>query len=391
MKVDFGAGVIRAMGHADRFNTFGVIRGAKMRRLTATRCLAGIMLLLMIPSIGPTAMADEIADFYTGKRLIIMVGSEAGSGYDACARLLGRSIGNLLPGAPDVIVQNKPGAGSITAINFVVNTAPQDGTVLLSLNRTAPFTQILGHSGTQFEATKLNWIGSLYKEVGVLAIARQSKVKTLADARDQPVIIGATSPGTDSVIFPALLNNTIGTKLKIVQGYGGMDGIFLAFTRGEIEGQQSSLESLKRKIPNWRGETTILLQFGLTKHPDMPDVPLVFEHIAADWVAPGLSVEEVTAFWRFILAQTVMGRPFAVGPDVPVQRIAALRKAFEDSLRDPHFIDQAAKSQLDIMPMSGEEIDGLVRQAASVPRETLEKLKNEINYKGAKVTAPAQQ
>lgn len=354
-------------------------------------CLSAIMLGWLMQALAVPAMANEIADFYSGKRLIIMVGSEAGSGYDAYARLLGRSIGNLLPGAPDVIVQNKPGAGSITAINFVVNTAPQDGTVLLSLNRTAPFTQILGHTGTQFEATKLNWIGSLYKEVGVLAIARQSKVKTLADARNLPVIIGATSPGTDSVIFPALLNNTIDTKLKIVQGYGGMDGIFLAFTRGEVDGQQSSLESLKRKIPNWRSETNILLQLGLTKHPEMPDVPLVFEYIATDWIVPGLSVEEVTAFWRFILAQTVMGRPFAVGPNVPANRVAALRKAFDDCLHDPHFIDQAAKSQLDIMPMSGEEIAALVKQASIVPRETLEKLKNEINYKGAKVTAPAQQ
>lgn len=358
-------------------------RGAAIGAAITTAALAS--------ALGRGVAADEIADFYSGKRLIIMVGSEAGSGYDAYARLLGRNIAAHIPGAPDVIVQNRPGAGSITAINTVYTTSPQDGTVLVALNRTAPFTQILGHSGTQFEATKLQWIGSLYKEVGVLVTARVSKVKTVADARKEVAILGSTSPGTDSVIFPALLNNTIDTKFRIVQGYGGMDGIFLAFTRGEVDGQQSSLESLKRKIPNWRTETNVVVQFGLSKHPDMPDVPLVFDHIAADWIAPGLTVEEVTAFWNFILAQTVMGRPFAVGPQVPESRVAALRRAFDAMLSDAQFLEQSAKSQLDVIPLSGEEIDRLVKQAAAVPRATLEKLKAEINYKGAKVTAPQRQ
>ena len=352
--------------------------------------MAGLVMTTLMAMFTRAAVADEIADFYAGKRLIVMVGSEAGSGYDLYARLLGRSIVNHLPGNPDVIVQNKPGAGSITAINFVYNTAPQDGTVILALNRTAPFTQILGHSGAQFDPTKINWIGSLYKDVGVLAIASQSKVRNLAAAREVPVIIGATSPGTDSVIFPALLNNTIDTKLRIVQGYGGMDGIYLAFARGEVEGQESSFESFKRRFPNWRSEARILVQFGLTKHPDMPDVPLIFEHIDAAWITPGLTVEEVGTFWRFILAQTTMGRPFAVGPEVPANRVAALRKAFEAVLNDPQFIDQAAKSQLDIMAISGQEIDGLIKQAAAIPRATLDKLKDEINYKGAKITAPGQ-
>ena len=366
-------------------------QGDYMNRFAWMACLSGLVLSALTAILVRAASADEIADFYSGKRLIILVGSEAGSGYDTYARVLGRSIVNHLPGHPDVIVQNKPGAGSITAINFVYNNAPQDGTMMLALNRTAPFTQILGHSGAQFDPTKLNWIGSLYQEVGVLAISGNSPVKSLAEARNTPVIVGATSPGTDSVIFPALLNNTIDTKLRLVQGYSGMDPIYLALVRGEIEGQESSLESLRRKIPTWKTDLTILVQFGLNKHPDLPDVPLVFDHIDANWIVPGLTVEEVTTFWRFILAQTVIGRPFAVGPGVPASRVGALRAAFEASLGDPQFVEQARKSQLDIMAMSGQEIETLIKQAAAVPRETLEKLKDEINYKGAKTTAPPQQ
>lgn len=362
---------------------FGSLHGAAV-------CLSMLVAGAYTGAFAGSSAADEIADFYTGKRLIILVGSEAGSGYDTYARVLGHSMVNHLPGNPEVIVQNKPGAGSITAINFVYNNAPQDGTMIVALNRTAPFTQILGHSGAQFDPTKLNWIGSLYQEVGVLAISGKSPVKSLGDARNTPVIVGATSPGTDSVIFPALLNNTIDTKLRLVQGYSGMDPIYLALARGEIEGQESSLESLRRKIPTWKTDLTILVQFGLNKHPDLPDVPLVLDHIDANWVVPGLTTEEVTAFWKFILAQTVMGRPFAVGPGVPASRVAALRAAFEASLGDPQFIEQARKSQLDILPMSGAEIDTLVKQAASLPKESIEKLKDEINYKGAKTPAPNQ-
>jgi tripartite-type tricarboxylate transporter receptor subunit TctC len=337
-----------------------------------------------------SASGDEIAGFYTGKRLTVVVGSEAGSGYDAYARLLARNIIRFIPGNPEAIVQNRPGAGSITAINAVYNTMAQDGTVLLSLNRTAPFTQILGHSGAQFDPVRLNWLGSLYEEIGLLVVAKQANTPTLADARRKAVIIGATSPGTDSVIFPALLNNTIGTRFQLVQGYGGMDPIYLAFARGEVEGQESSLESLRRKIPNWRSEADLLVQFGLRKHRDLPDVPLVFDSIDKDWINPGLTVEEANAFWRFILSQTMIGRPFAVGPNVPKERVQVLRTAFESTVRDSVFLEQAAKSQLDINPISGAEIDALIVQAASLPRETIERLKNEINYKGANVTAPKQ-
>lgn len=341
---------------------------------------------------GRPSIADEIADFYAGKRLTMMVGSAGGTGgYDGYARLLSRHIVNHIPGAPTIIVQNKPGAGSITAINWAYNVAPQDGTVLLALNRTAPFTQILGHSGTQFDSEKLNWLGSLYQEVGVLAISSQSKVKSLADARRTPVIIGSTSPGTDSVMFPALLNNTIDTKLKVIQGYAGMDAIFLAFLRGEVEGQQSSLESFQRRIPDWRSKTNILVQLGLNKHPELPDVPLVFEFLDAKSVVPGLTVEEATAFWRFMLSQTVMGRPFAMGPDVPASRVKAMRAAFEATIKDPQFIQEAEKTNMDLLPMSGEAIAALIKEAAAVPRATLEKLKNEINYKGENITAPPQQ
>jgi tripartite-type tricarboxylate transporter receptor subunit TctC len=355
-----------------------------------------------LPGASSGAAADEIAEFYAGKRLIMVVGSASGTGsYDAYARLFSRNIVNHLPGAPSVIVQNKPGAGSLTAIHHVYSVAPQDGTVLLAPNRTAPFTQILGQSSVQFDPEKLNWLGSLYQAIGVLSVTRESPVKSLSDARHTPVIIGSTSPGTDSVIFPALLNNTIDTKLKVIQGYKaklkviqgykGMDNVFLAFLRGEVEGQQSSLEFFQRKIPDWRSKTTILVQFGLNRHPDLPDVPLVFDFLDAKWLAPGITVEEANAFWRFMLTQTTMGHPFAMGPDVPTARVAAMRAAFDAMIKDARFVEEAAKSQLDLLPISGQTIETLVKQAATMPRDLIEKLKTEINYKGENITVPAQQ
>lgn len=329
------------------------------------------------------AVADEIADFYTGKRLTIIVGSAGGTGsYDNYARLFARHIVNHLPGAPSTIVQNKPGAGSIAAINYVYNIAPQDGTVIVALNRTAPFTQILGHSSTQFDSAKLNWLGSLNEAIGVLTITAQSTVKTLGDARKTPVVIGATAPGTDSVIFPSLLNNTIGAKLKVIHGYNGMDNIFLAATRGEIEGQVSSLESLLRKIPDWRTKSRILVQFGLRKHAELPDVPLVFELLDEKQLEPGVTIAEATSFWQFVLTQTLMGQPFAMGPNVQTKRVMAMRTAFEAMVKDPRFLQEAEKTQLDIVPVEGSRIEELVGKAAAMPRHLLDKLQTKIEYVG---------
>ena len=358
-----------------------------LKYFRSSLCCSWLLVTSFLSIVASPVAADD-ADFYADKRLTMVVGSAGGTGaYDAYARLLSRNIVRHLPGAPQIIVQNRPGAGSITAINYVYNVASQDGTVLLALNRTAPFMQILGLDSPQFESTKLNWLGSLYEAIGVLAVTNESSVKTLADAREAQVIIGATSPGTDSVIFPALLNNTLGTKLKIVQGYKGLEEVFLASMRGEIGGQQSSLDFFQRAIPDWRTKTSILVQFGLRKHPDIVEIPLVFDYLDAKWLSPGFTVDEATTLWRFILSQTTMGHPFAMGPDVPAKRVSAMRKAFDAMLSDPRFIAEAAKSQLTIKPINGEAVEDLVKQAAATPQALLQKLKMEINYRGDPLTS----
>jgi tripartite-type tricarboxylate transporter receptor subunit TctC len=329
------------------------------------------------------AGANEIADFYAGKRLTMVVGAVGGTGaYDAYARLLSRNIVNHLPGAPTVVVQNMPGAGSITAINHVYNVAAQDGTVLLAPNRTAPFMQILGADGARFDSARLHWLGSLYEAIGVLAVSNEAQVNTLAEARERQVILGATSPGTDSVIFPALLNNTLGSRFRIVQGYKGLEEVFLATARGEIGGQQSSLDFFERMQPDWRSRSKILLQFGLRRHPELPDTPLVFDYIDSKWLSAGFSVEEAHTVWRFILTQTTMGFPFAMGPNTPPARVEAMRKAFDAMVNDPRFLAEAAKSQLSVMPVGGQAIEELVKQAAQTPSALLDKIRNAINYRG---------
>ncbi len=181
------------------------------------RVVAGVVAGLMAASAkSEPAQADDIADFYKGRIVTMVVGSDAGGGYDIYARLLTHYLPKYIPGNPSIVVQNRPGAGSITATNYVYNVAPQDGSIILAPTRTAAFAQILGQPGPRYQATKFNWLGSLNNEVGVIEVWHSSPVKTVEDARRIPVIVGSASAGGDGDIYPTLMNNTLGTKFNIV-------------------------------------------------------------------------------------------------------------------------------------------------------------------------------
>jgi tripartite-type tricarboxylate transporter receptor subunit TctC len=336
---------------------------------------------LIVTAVGH-ARADAAGDFYKGKTIQMIVGSPAGGGYDVYARLLARHITRFIPGEPGIVVQNMPGAGSIKATNFVYNVAPQDGTVILAPNRTPPFVQILGQPGPQFEARKINWLGSLNNEVGVMEVWHTVPVKTIADARKTEVIVGSTAPGTDSEVYPALMNNTIGTKFKIVRGYPGAGPIDLATERGEVQGQSDSFTSMAHRYPDWRSRFHVLAQLSLTKHPDMPDVPLIMDATTPETVVPGMTVDEARTLWELMLTQKVMGRPYAVGPKVPPERIKALRAAFHAVLGDAAFRADAAKSKTEILAVDGDEIQAMIAKVAASPRAIITKLNDAIKYKG---------
>ena len=327
------------------------------------------------------AGAENVSEFYRGKTISMVVGTPAGGGYDIYARLLARHLAKHIPGNPPIIVQNKPGAGSVIATNFVYEVAPQDGTVILAATRTAAFAQLLGQAGTRYVATKFHWLGSMNNEVGVMGVWHTTPVRTVEDARRISVIFGSASMGGDGDIYPALMNNTLDTKFKIVRGYHGSGGIDIAMLRGEVQGQSNSFTAMKKFAPDWRQKMHVLVQLSLSKHPEMPDIPLIFDYLTPRYLKPGMTVEQAETLWRIMLIQKAMGRPFAVGPGVPPERVKALRDAFHAVLKDPEFLADAEKTQNEINPVDGDEIQRMLETISSASQSDIDKLNDAISYK----------
>jgi tripartite-type tricarboxylate transporter receptor subunit TctC len=342
---------------------------------------APIMFAAALTALPTPAGADALADFYKGKRMTLIVGSTPGGGYDAYARLFARHMGRHIPGNPSFLVKNMPGAGSLKATNFVYNIAPQDGTVIGGIQRGNAFEPILGNTiGPKFDPMKFQWLGSLNNEAGIIKTRKVHPVKTIADAKKQKAIMG--SSGADTEIFPSLLNNTIGTKFEVISGYPSTTTVELAIERRELDGLAHSFSSMVQRAPDWRKKFNILAQLSLRKHPDPPNVPLVFELINKDPVVKGLTVDEVNTMWRLMLTQKVMGRPYTLGPGVPKDRVAGLRLAFKNTVKDPVFIADANKQKREIVPVDGQAIQGMITKVASAPKSLIAKLKGFIRYKG---------
>lgn len=315
---------------------------------------------------GGGARAD--ADFYRGKTIQFFVGYEAGSGYDLYARLLARHYGAHVPGHPNVVVQNMPGAGSIKAANYLYDIAPRDGTQIGMTGRGTPMTPLLGGKGPTFKDDKsFTWIGSMNNEVSVCVAWRNTGVKTIQDAMQRELTTSATSLGADdTTVFPAVLNAMIGTKFKWITGYPGGAAMNLAMERGEAQGRCGwSWSSVKSTQPEWLrdGKISILLQLTLTKHPDLPDTPGIMDFAKTD---------EQRKVLELIFARQVMGRPVLAPPHLPSERTQALRRGFDAAMSDPAFKADADKGQWEITPVSGEEIENLMARLYATPAPVVE-------------------
>ncbi len=328
------------------------------------------------------ASADAVSDFYKTARMTMVVGAGPGGGYDLYARLIVRHMGKYVPGNPGMIAQNMPGAASIKAGNFVYSVAKQDGTVIVALNRTAAFAPIFGQKGPKFDPVKFQWLGSLNNEAGILRVRADSGVKTIEDARRKSVILGATAPGADTANYPALLNNTLGTRFRVVFGYPSGPSIDLAIERNEVQGQTDSISSMLARWPDWRKKFNVPALLSLTKHPALPDMPLILDFIKEGNLAAGVSVEEARTFWRIMLTQQVMGRPFALGPGVPANRIKALRSAFRKMVADADFLADAKRQRREISATSGDEIQAMVEEVARAPKPVIAKLTGALKFRG---------
>ena len=328
------------------------------------------------------AQADPIADFYKGKRVKIIVGASSGGGYGTYARMIASYLGDNIPGKPRVIAQFMQGAASIRAANYVYNVAPRDGSVLGATQRAIPFLPLFGKKGPQYDPQKFNYIGSINNEVSICAAWHTTGVKTIQDVMEKELIIGGAG-ANDTENFPAVLNNILGTKFKIITGYTGV-GINLAMERGEVFGRCGwSWTSFKNQKGEWLRDkkVNILIQLSLKKLPEIGDVPLVTELAKS---------KEDRQVFELLFAPQVMGRPYLMGPDVPKERVEAMRVAFAKTAQHPELVSKLGKAQMDVSLVSGAEIQEIVANAYKTPKPVVERARQSMVYQGPKIKAKIQ-
>jgi tripartite-type tricarboxylate transporter receptor subunit TctC len=324
------------------------------------------------------AMADALADFYTGKTITVIVGADSGGGYDAQGRLMARHIGRFIPGHPNAIVQNMPGAGSLTAANQLYTVSPKDGSVIGLLQRGVFSAKFTNPQGVRFDLNKFNWIGNLSAETGVVIAWAASPFKTIEDVMRQDMLVGGTGPHIDTETSPRMMNALIGTKFKIISGYPGTTDAVLAMERGEVQGMGDwSWSNVKTRRPDYLrdGKIRVLMQMSTEKQHDLPDVPL-----AMDFVKTPEQRELMTLF----LAQKSAARPVVAPPGIPADRVKAIRAAFDKMIVDAEFLKDATQAKLDIDPAPAAAIEKVIEIFAKTSEETGAKLRDAIDPKLSK-------
>jgi tripartite-type tricarboxylate transporter receptor subunit TctC len=318
--------------------------------------------------------AQSPAAFYKGKNVELYIGYSVGGAYDLYARLLARHLGKHILGNPTIVPKNLEGAGSLRLANWLYNVGAKDGTVMGTIGRGTAFDPLLGSKGAQFQADKFTWIGSANNEVSVCVAWKTSGITKFEDLFQKELIVGGTGQAADTDQFPAILNGVLGTKLKIVTGYPGGNDVTLAMERGEVKGRcgwswSSVLSTHKRWVDD--GSIIVLVQLSLHKHAELPNVPLVMDFAKTD---------EQRQIFKLIFARQVMGRPFLAPPGIPQDRAEALRSAFAGTMKDPEFLADAEKMELEITPVSGEEIEKLVKELYQTPKSLAAKAAEFIRH-----------
>jgi tripartite-type tricarboxylate transporter receptor subunit TctC len=332
--------------------------------------IGGILFLISLSAsigIANGARAETAAEFYSHHNVTFHVGYPAGAAYDIYARIVGRFLGKHIPGNPTVIMKNTPGASSLVLANSLANVLPRDGSVIGALFERIGVEPLVNPQTAKFDGTKLTWIGSVLKVTDVCMFWHTAAAKTIEDAKHREVIVGTAGVAGNSALAPRVLNAFVGTKFKLVGGYGGAD-LFLAMERGETEARCGmSWGGLKASKPDWLAEkkVNIVVQMAINKHPELPGVPHIMDLVSKP--------EDKTAL-EYLYATQEMGRPFAAPPDIPEDRKIALRRAFDDTMKDPEFLDAARKSLLDIDPISGAQVQAIMERLYTTPRAVIDRV-----------------
>jgi tripartite-type tricarboxylate transporter receptor subunit TctC len=325
------------------------------------------------------AFAQSVADFYKGKTITIVVGSDVGGGYDLTARTLAHHLARHIPGQPSIIVQNKPGASSIVAANYVYEIAPKDGTIIAAAQRPIPFQTLFGDTGVRFDVRKMQWLGSTTNELGVVVAWHTAPQQTFADLYKSEMVIGGTGPATDPELYPRAMNRVLGTRFRIVGGYPGQAQVALAMERGEIQGSGNwSFSDIEKGHPDWITEKKVrlLLQLGLAKSqsPLLREVPLVLDVARND--------DERHVF-EILMGMKALGRPYFVAPGVPTDRTEALREAFMATMRDPEFLAEANQLLGPIDPVSGTDMQVIIAGVYALPAQVISQAREAVKVPGS--------
>src|SRR5262245_28894094 len=323
--------------------------------------------LLLACASATSAAAQSVADFYRGKTVNVLIGVSPGGEYDLQARLVARHLGKHIPGNPLVVPQNMTGAGGLNMANYLATIATRDGTYIGMLSNTLPSLQAVGGQAVRFDAVKFLWLGTLAPVVETMAIWHRAEVKSVADARSREIVAGSTGKGSTTHVYPHMMNEFLGTKFKVVTGYQGGNQINLAMERGEVEARNNTWSSWKATRPAWIKEKQIFVIAQAGPRASDLDAPSV-EELAR-------TADDRKAI-ELVMSGTRLGRPLATTPEVPTDRLAALRAAFRATMADPEFRAEAAGANFEVNPVLGEDMQRTVLDIMATPKEIAARVKH---------------
>jgi tripartite-type tricarboxylate transporter receptor subunit TctC len=342
------------------------------RRWKTTLSLAAFALASLTAQ---SALADAVRDFYAGKRLTLITSASSGGGYDQYARLLAQHMPKYIPGAPNIVVQNMPGAEGIKAANYLWAIAARDGSVLGGLQRNTGLARFYQPQGAaiQFDVQKFTWLGSMQQEIGLFLVRPSSGVTDAAGLKTREITASSTSRNSPASIYPRMLNALYGAKIRVVEGYGGSQESLLAVERGEADSHISggSSAAFRARFRPWEkaGTVRVILQLGMERDRDYPDIPTALEIV---------DNPEAKQIFEIAFVEQVMGRPFMLPPGVPADRANALQKAFDEALKDKDLLSEAEKRGMEIDPVSGKRIAELLATVYSTPPALAERIRQII-------------
>ena len=317
---------------------------------------------------GSAAQAQSVADFYKGKTVTVYIAFSPGGTYDLFGRMVARHIGRHIPGQPTVIGSNMPGAGGLTATNFMYRAAPKDGTAIAIVTQNVAIEEALKNKAAQYKSNEFNWIGRATSNIEIHVLSTKSPGHTIEGAKKHETPVASTGPGSPSDSYPRLLNATIGTKYKVVRGYPGSTDGLLAVERGEMDGALTSWNTMKSTRMNWLTEKRAFLpvQYVMKRSPELKDVPTPLELATNDADRKLLT---------FAISSAEVGRSFLAPPGVPADRVQALRTAFDAAMKDPALLQEVKKAQLDFEPATGQELAKIIAETLSVDQATIDRMR----------------